>query len=326
MSIIRRGVPEPNRIERTGDDTPATSLFRYVVRMSGWRQAAVCGLAAVVAALSVAPLELQRLIVDEAVEAGDLSRLYALGAVYFAVIVALQLLKFLFRMYQGWLSESAIIATRSHLLRLYGDGPKKEAGEETGRAVSIVGAEVEKLGGFVGEGFSGACANAAMLLGVAIYMFVVEPAIALLSLLFLLPQIALTPLIQRRLNQLLEQRIQYMRDLGDDVSKVDEPDAKRGQDALRAIYRNRIKFFAVKFAMKAALNFLNALAPLSVLIYGGSLVYSGEASVGVVVAFLSGFERMSKPIRELIAFYRVAAQATVQHQLIAKWMLKRVEH
>jgi len=39
-----------------------------------------------------------------------------------------------------------------------------------------------------------------------------------------------------------------------------------------------------------------------------------------VVAFISGFERLATPLRELIAYYRIAAQANVQHKMIARWM------
>jgi hypothetical protein len=40
----------------------------------------------------------------------------------------------------------------------------------------------------------------------------------------------------------------------------------------------------------------------------------------VLLAFVSGFERMAGPIRDLIGFYRLAAQAGVQHEMIAGWM------
>jgi hypothetical protein len=38
------------------------------------------------------------------------------------------------------------------------------------------------------------------------------------------------------------------------------------------------------------------------------------------VAFISGFERLADPLRELIAFYRLAAQSRVRHEAIARWM------
>ena len=49
MAFIR-----PHRIRRTGDDTPAPGLFRFVVRMSGRHQIALVALSLVIAALNVA--------------------------------------------------------------------------------------------------------------------------------------------------------------------------------------------------------------------------------------------------------------------------------
>ena len=37
--MVRKLRLRPLRIRRTGDDTPARSLYRYVWRMSGWHQA-----------------------------------------------------------------------------------------------------------------------------------------------------------------------------------------------------------------------------------------------------------------------------------------------
>jgi ABC-type bacteriocin/lantibiotic exporter with double-glycine peptidase domain len=50
------------------------------------------------------------------------------------------------------------------------------------------------------------------------------------------------------------------------------------------------------------------------------MVIQGETTVGVIVAFISGFDRLSAPLRELVNYYRVAAQAAVQHRMIARWM------
>ena len=63
-------------------------------------------------------------------------------------------------------------------------------------------------------------------------------------------------------------------------------------------------------------------APLGILAFGGWLAIRGETTLGVLLAVVSGFERISGPIRDLIGFYREAAQAGVQHRLIADWMLR----
>lgn len=309
----------PRHIRRTGDNTAAASVFGYVWRMTEWHQVAACALAIVVALLNLAPLELQRRIINEVVGAGDVSMLITFGAAYAVLILAHQATKYALWLYQSWLTESTTRYTRNHLLSLYQPGQRRTDG--SGRVVSIVGAEVEKLGGFAGEALSGACANAAMLLGVGAYMLYVEPQIALFALALLIPQIVITPLLQRKLNRLIETRVGLLRDLGDEISGAGQDSAK-AKNLLQPIYTNRMQFFALKFAMKSALNLLNALGPLTVLLLGGYLVMQGEVEVGVIVAFISGFEKISSPLRELISFYRVAAQADVQHRLIAKWMAK----
>lgn len=179
-----------------------------------------------------------------------------------------------------------------------------------------MGTEVEKLGGFFEPGLSGACANGAMLLGVAAYMFVVEPQIAVFGLGFLVPQVALTPFLQRRLNRLIEERVGLLRDLGDRIWDHSEETQGHCKRLLQKIYKNPMRSFILKFA----LNLLNAVDPLTVLLFGGYLAMQGEVQLGVIAAFISRFERISSPLRELIGFYRIAAQANVQHRLIANWM------
>lgn len=315
----------PRRIRRTGDDTPAANVFGYVWRMSGRHQVWICLLAAVVAGLTAIPLELQRRIVDDVVREGDFDPLWLLAGLYLAVLVVQGAAKYALHMYQSWLSESATRYTRDHLTRLYeqrnGDGG--DAGH-AGEAVSIIGAEVDRLGGFVGEGLSQPVVNGGMLIAMGGYMLVVEPLVALISLGFILPQIVLLPLLQRRINRLMERRVVLLRGFGDQLTGLpaSEQDFRHSDmpGSLDDIYDNRLRTYLWKFGQKAVMNLLSAVAPLSVLLVGGYMVIQGETTIGVVVAFISGFERLSTPLRELIAYYRIAAQAHVQHKMIAQWM------
>lgn len=318
--------PPPRRVPSSGDDSPAASLAGYIWRMSGWHQAAVCGLAIVVAGLSMAPLELQRRIIDGALADGDLALLLWLGGLYLAVLLLQGGLKFVLRMYEGWLGESAIRYSRRHLARLHGRriGAGERVESHEGEAVSIIGTEVDKLGGFVGESLSQPLVNLGMLVAVAGYMFVVEPMVAAVGAVFLLPQIVLVPLVQIRLNHLMAKRLYLVRALGDRVAALSgEPGTGSEpplEDSLDPIYANRISIQLVKFALKMTINLLNGLAPLTVLMVGGWMVLQDETTLGIVVAFISGFDRLSAPLRELIVDYREIAQAGVQHRLIARWM------
>jgi ABC-type bacteriocin/lantibiotic exporter with double-glycine peptidase domain len=322
----------PRDIPRSGDDTPAASLLRYVWRMSGWHQLTICLLAVITAGLTAIPLELQRRIVDDVIANAELGLLWVLAGLYLLVLLVQGLTKYVLRLYQGWLSESAIRYNRAHLSRIFEcrqAGAASRENGEAGQAVSVIGQEVDKLGGFVGEGLSQPCTNLAMLLAVGGYMIAVEPLVALISLVFILPQIVLVPLLQRRINRLIAARVRMMRALGDSLTALPEgeggPDEGGLEDSdlprqLDDIYDNRLRTFLLKFGLKAANNLLSALAPLSVLLIGGIMVIQGQTTIGVVVAFISGFDRLSAPLRELIAYYRVAAQANVQHRMIARWM------
>jgi ABC-type multidrug transport system fused ATPase/permease subunit len=314
----------PRRIPRTGDDTPAASLFGYVWRMSGRHQVWICLLAVVVAALTAIPLELQRRIVDEVVKERELGLLWLLAGGYLVVLVVQGAAKYALHMYQSWLSESAIRYNRGHLTRLYERRDSGEAEQHSGEAVSIIGAEVDRLGGFVGEGLSQPMVNGGMLVAMGGYMLVVEPLVAAISMAFIVPQIVLMPLLQSRINRLMERRVTLLRGFGDQLTGL--PGA--GSDfrhsalpgALDRIYDNRLRTYLWKFGQKAVMNLLSAVAPLSALLVGGIMVIQGETTIGVVVAFISGFERLGTPLRELIAYYRIAAQANVQHKMIARWM------
>lgn len=328
----------PRTIDRSGDDTPTRNVFLYVWRMSGRHQIWICLLALVVAGLSVVPLELQRRIVDGALKEDDgaagggseaaASLLLTLCGVYLGVVLLQAAGKYALRLYQAWLAESAIRYTRRHLARLHEgraeDGREQGSSDEGGQAVSIIGAEVEKLGGFVGDGFSQPTVNAGMLLALLAYMLVVQPLIAAVTLPFLLPLLVVLPLIQRRINRVLESRLAALRELGDEVAHAGEEDMEAFENRLHPtldrVFTLRIKLSLLKFTAKGLINLSNNLAPVAILGVGGLMVLEGSSTVGTIVAFVSGFQRMTDPARELLNYYRLAAQAEVQHRMIASWM------
>jgi len=246
-----------------------------------------------------------------------------LGGLWLAVVLLTGATKYGLRLYQEWLSESAIRYSRRHLLRLHGDRLTRGGEADEGRAVAIINNEIDQLGGFVGEGVSQVVVNAGMLAAIAGYMLVVDPLIAAVGLALVAPQALGAGLAQRRLNRLVARRVTLLRRLGDEVAEM-APNAPEGGERrwprLDEIYRNRVRIAALKHLIKTAVNIVNNLAPAGVFIVGGCLVIEGATSVGVVVAFASGVQRMADPMRELANFVRVAALAGVQHEMIAQWM------
>src|SRR3546814_11714762 len=78
--------------------------------------------------------------------------LWLLAGGYLAVLLVQGVTKYAMHMYQSWLSESAIRYNRAHLTRLYEQHDGGEGGHHGGEAVSNIGAEIDRHGGFVGGG------------------------------------------------------------------------------------------------------------------------------------------------------------------------------
>jgi ABC-type bacteriocin/lantibiotic exporter with double-glycine peptidase domain len=65
---------------------------------------------------------------------------------------------------------------------------------------------------------------------------------------------------------------------------------------------------------------LQSMAVFVLLFAGGMMVLNGKTAIGIVVAFISGLERILEPCREMIAFVRSTSAARVQFDLIrALW-------
>ncbi len=172
-------------------------------------------------------------------------------------------------------------------------------------------------GQFTGAAMSDLVADGGKLLFAAGYMLYTDWRIALVALVFFLPQIVLVPILQKRLNHYIRERTDLLRTMSDEIDgKADEASF---QDTSQDVFGNRASSVAIKFLMKAMVNFLNALAPLSVLVFGGYVYLQGGTDIGTILAFVTAFERMAGPLRALVSYYRVASLRNEQYHKIVSW-------
>ena len=82
------------------------------------------------------------------------------------------------------------------------------------------------------------------------------------------------------------------------------------------MYGLKIKIALLKYGLKFANNLLGHLGPLSVLVVGGWLVIEGQTALGTIVAFISGYDKMSAPARDLLNFYRRLSMMKVQYRMV----------
>ena len=301
---------------------PNETLAGFVWRASGVHQFYVGLLAIAVALLNFAPIDLQRRIVDDAIATGDVKALLLLGVFYLAIVFIQGALKYALLIYQGWVGESAVKSARDQLAIVASGRPSQDEAT-SGQTVNVIGREIDNVGGFVGTSISEFVVNLTLLILVAGYMLYIQPVIALVSAVFLAPQILLARYMQADLNTLVERQVGLVRRLGDEtVTQAAGKSKATGKEfrTIRAIFRNRIQFYFFKYGLKTLLSVANAVGTLVVLIVGGYLVIQGKTTIGIIVAFVSGFERISNPLHDLLNFYREYEQAKVQLQMIGEWV------
>jgi len=95
--------------------------------------------------------------------------------------------------------------------------------------------------------------------------------------------------------------------------------ASRGTEVSRAfetIKHVRLRVFKLKFGLKFLISGMQSAGVFFLLFAGGIMVLDGTTEIGIVVAFISGLDRVLDLWRELIAFVRSTSAAKVQFDLI----------
>lgn len=284
-------------------------LYGYVWKVSSAQQVRLCLLTLLVFPLSLTPIELQRRIVNDAISNGATELLFILGGIYLVALLAHGAIKYVLNVYQNRVSEGVIRRLRNRFI----DTPVE--GEEAGTRQAIITAEVELLGGFVGESVSFPLLQGGMVISVITYMLIVDPLVAIVALAFFIPSLIIVPILQQRINRLSKRRTTKVRDLSDKVGE-DGADADAAHDLIDGIYHLRVRIFLLKHFMKFANNLLGHLGPLSILMIGGWLVIQGQSELGTIVAFISGYERLMGPARDILGFYRRMSAMRIQYRLI----------
>lgn len=294
----------------------SSSLYGYVLKVSRREQVRLGLLTLAVFPLSLMPLELQRRIVNYAVAHSAIELLLAYGALYLAVLLLQGGLKFLRDAYMHRIAEGVTRLLRRKIVRR---GPLDAAIEE-GTKQAIISAESEKVGGFVAESISLPMLQAGTVLSIAAYMLVIEPLVGLVAIVFLVPSVLAVGFAQPVLNRLSRSKITVVRSLGDSVLRNDRHGAAKGADAdalVEQIYELRLRFVNLKVATKSFNQLVTGLGLLSILLVGGWLAIEDRTEIGIIVAFMSGYERMTNPVRDLLNFYRRLSTMRVQYRLVA---------
>ena len=197
-----------------------------------------------------------------------------------------------------------------------------------GEMIPMITAEVEPLGGFIGDAFATPALQGGLLLTAIFYIFSQDPLMGVASILLYPIQGYIIPKLQKRVNMLGKARVREVRDLsnkiGESVSGIQEIHANDTSqleladfsNRLGTIFNIRFQIYNKKFFIKFLNNLLAQLTPFFFFSIGGYLVIQGEISLGALVAVLAAYKDLSPPWKELLAYYQIQADCRIKYDQV----------
>jgi len=237
--------------------------------------------------------------------------------------------KFYVNVFRGQLGERMLRRLRFDLLARVLRFPLPQFRRVSqGEVIQMVTAEVEPLGGFVGDSVALPAFQGGTLITILIFMFVQDWMLGLAAIALYPIQGYIIPKLQWHVNQLGKARVQNVRRLsekiGESVSGIEELHANDGArrvlatftERLGTIYDIRYEIFQRKFFIKFVNNFIAQLTPFFFYSIGGYLVIKGDLTFGALVAILAAYKDLSAPWKELLTYYQRLADSKIKYDQV----------
>lgn len=241
--------------------------------------------------------------------------------------------KYFINVYRGAVGERMLRRLRYQLIARVLRFPLSHFRKtSSGELVSMISAETEPLGGFIGESFSVWFYQGGMLITLMAFMFVQDVFLGLAAVALYPIQGWLIPKLQRRVNLLGKERVQNVRRLTERIgeavagaSEIHANDTSHFELAdfssrLGRIYAIRYDIYRRKFFIKFLNNFLAQLTPFFFFSIGGWLVIKGDLTLGALVAVLSAYKDVLAPWKILLTHYQRTEDARIKYtQLVEQF-------
>ncbi|MGO9375773.1 MAG: ABC transporter ATP-binding protein/permease [Syntrophobacteraceae bacterium] len=280
----------------------------------------------------VLPIEMQKRIVDEAIRLRRIDLLLLYCAAYIFAVLTATWLKFLMNLLQTRIGQQALARMRKelylHIITLPLEFFQKSS---PGMVVSSLVTELATAGDFVGQAIAVPIGNLLTLVAFAVYMFYLNPLLAILSISTYPIALLLIPIVQKKSNDANKARVDGTRTMSnmidETVSGIHEIHAnasyrveeRKFGDIVDHLFKIRVMWIAYKGAAKVLNNFFQNLGPFILFLVGGYLAINGRFDLGALVAFLSAYEKLYDPWKELMDFYQLYQDAHVGYTRIMEY-------
>ncbi len=318
-----------------------SSIFRFILRYSRKEQILL-----LVITLSAFPvlymsLDLPKIIINQAIGGRDFPRaildfefdqipyLLVLCSIFLLLVLINGGFKYFLNVYRGVVGERMLRRLRYQLygrvLRFPLPSFRKVS---QGEVVSMITAETEPLGGFIGDAVALPAFQGGTLLTILAFMFVQDPVLGTAAVVLYPVQGYLIPKFQRKLNLLKKERVIHVRRLSERIGEVvtgirevhahdtSQYELADFSDRIGDIYDIRVKIYKQKFLIKFLNNFISQITPFFFYSIGGYLVIRGSLSFGALVAVLAAYKDLASPWKELLDYYQNKEDARVKYDLL----------
>ena len=287
----------------------------------------------------IIPLEMQKRIVNEAIDHKDVRLLLEYCGLYLAAVVSANLLKYSINVLQTYIGEQALARLRkelyAHILTLPLSFFRKAS---PGMVVSSLSTEVAAVGDFIGQAVAVPSINILSLLAYTGYMFYLNPLLALMSVATTPLIILFIPRLQRKANSANKSRVdinrEYSTKIGEAISGMHEIhgngsyriENRKCGELVDQLLKIRVVWTLYRQGIKALNNFFQSLGPFVLFLAGGYLAIGERLDLGALVAFLSTYEKLYDPWKELMDFYQGYQDAGVRYKRVMEYFDGAPEH
>ncbi len=307
------------------------SLFYWILRRHRSMQLILLLVIVVSLFFKVFPLEMQRRIINEAINLRDTQLLFLYCGLYIGAVTIAGLMKYATNVLQVFLGQKILIEMREelyqHVLQLPLQFYRKM---QPGTVISAMTAELNAIGFFLGGALTIPITSILTFLVFIGFMFNLNPTLALLSMGMYPIEIFVVPYLQKKYNKLNTERVQTTRAMANVVNESIsgiheihgnasyELEEKKLTSYIRQLFDLVKRLFIVKYGIKFANNVFQSFGPFILFIVGGYLAIHGQFTLGALVAFLSAYEKVYDPWKELIEYYQSYQDAQIRYRQIMK--------
>lgn len=319
------------------------TIFRFIQRYSWKQQLLLVALTLFSLPFLYASLDLPKTIVNGAIGGKEfpkhfwgyeLDQIQYLGGLCLLFLLLVGInggFKYIVNVYKGMVGERMLRRLRYQLFGLVLRFPIPRFRQTSqGELIAMITAEVEPLGGFIGDAVAQPMFQGGTLLTILTFMFVQDWVLGLAAVALYPLQMYLIPKLQRRVNRLGKERVRTVRRLseriGETVTIITEIHGNDTAERHRAdfagwsgtIYDIRFQIYKKKFFIKFLNNFIAQLTPFFFYSIGGYLVIRGQLSFGALVAVLAAYKDLSSPWKELLDWYQQKEDTRVKYDQLVE--------